>query len=75
VEVISGDIHNQTAKIAPEIRQGKVPNEALIKELTKDLFFEYSLSKEGRIQKSFLVYIRYASNLKFKVSFKCDFAR
>ena len=59
IEIISRDIYNQTARIGRELRRGKPPNEALIEKLSDakakgELFFEYSLTPEGRISKLFV---------------------
>jgi hypothetical protein len=61
LEIASRDLYNQTARISREIRKGQPANEALIKELIEakekgDLFFEYSLGEEGRIQKLFIAH-------------------
>jgi hypothetical protein len=62
-EVSSRDIYNWTARIAREGRGGRPPNEALIEKLTTlkeegSLFFEYTLTEEGRIQRLFLADMR-----------------
>jgi hypothetical protein len=55
----SRDIYNWTARITREGREGRPPNKALIEKLTTlkeegSLFFEYTLTEEGRIQRLFL---------------------
>jgi hypothetical protein len=53
------DIYNKTAQVVREAQNGLSANEAFIANCTKlkedgKLFFEYTLTEEGRLEKLFL---------------------
>ena len=57
------DIYNKTAQVVRELKQGLQQNEAFIANLTKlkeegKIFFEYTLTEEGRIENVFIADIR-----------------
>lgn len=61
------DIRNAAARFKSESLQGQRPNEALIAKLelardAQELFFEYTLSDEGRIEKLFIADMRCETN-------------
>jgi hypothetical protein len=69
--IVTRDIYNVVSKLKSDALQGKRPNEALVEKLTKQkeegsIFFEYTLSEEGRIEKMFLADIRYVEIPVFK---------
>jgi hypothetical protein len=62
-EVKTRDIYNKTAQVVRELKQGLQQNEAFIANLTKlkeegKIFFEYTLTEEGRIENVFIADIR-----------------
>ena len=68
IEIKIRDIYNKTAKLVRDTRAGLLPNEAFIKKLAElkasgKIFFEYTLSEEGRIEKVFIADTRYVRSI------------